>query len=116
MTPNIEIVRCCVSKKLKDDITDLGNQCFKTCSWIPLAIVKSLLLISALLEVFALVGEHVSSPQAKVQLDSTAKLQGDVILFLFLRDLFDNFEFCQNKPEFEHKNILYNRGTPQTWI
>ena len=116
MTPNIEIFRCCVSKKLKDDITDLGNQCFKTCSWIPLAIVKSLLLISALLEVFALVGEHVSSPQAKLQLDSTAKLQGDVILFLFLRDLFDNFEFCQNKPEFEHKNILYNRGTPQTWI
>ena len=38
--------------------------------------------------VFALVGQHVSSPQAKVQLDRTAKLQGDVILFLFLRDLF----------------------------
>ena len=29
--------------------TDLGNQCFKTCSWIPK--VKSLLLNSALLEI-----------------------------------------------------------------
>ena len=51
MTPNIEIVRCCVSKILKDDITDLSNQCFKTCSWIPLAMVKSLLLNSASLEI-----------------------------------------------------------------
>ena len=51
MTPNIEIFRCCVSKKLKDDITDLGNQCFKTCSWIPLAMFKSLLLNSASLEI-----------------------------------------------------------------
>ena len=31
--------------------TDLGNQCFKTCSWIPLTMVKSLLLNSALLEI-----------------------------------------------------------------
>ena len=31
--------------------TDLGNQCFKTCSWIPLAMFKSLLLNSALLEI-----------------------------------------------------------------
>ena len=38
--------------------------------------------------VFALVGEHVPSPQAKLQLDRTAKLQGDVNLFSFLRDLF----------------------------
>ena len=38
--------------------------------------------------VFALVGEHVPSPQAKLQLDRTAKLQGDVKLFSFLRDLF----------------------------
>ena len=38
--------------------------------------------------VFALVGEHVPSPQAKLQIDRTAKLQGDVILFSFLRDLF----------------------------
>ena len=29
--------------------TDLGNQCFKTCSWIPLTMVKSWLLNSALL-------------------------------------------------------------------
>ena len=38
--------------------------------------------------VFALVGEHVPSPQAKLQIDRTAKLQGDVFLFSFLRDLF----------------------------
>ena len=38
--------------------------------------------------VFALVGGHVPSPQAKLQIDRTAKLQGDVILFSFLRDLF----------------------------
>ena len=38
--------------------------------------------------VFALVGEHVPSRQAKLQLDRTAKLQGDVNLFSFLRDLF----------------------------
>ena len=38
--------------------------------------------------VFALVGEHVPSPQAKLQLDRTAKLRGDVNLFSFLRDLF----------------------------
>ena len=38
--------------------------------------------------VFALVGEHVPSPQAKLQIDRTAKLQGDVFLFAFLRDLF----------------------------
>ena len=29
--------------------TDLGNQCFKTCSWMPLTMVKSWLLNSALL-------------------------------------------------------------------
>ena len=38
--------------------------------------------------VFALVGGHVPSPQAKLQLNRTAKLQGDVNLFSFLRDLF----------------------------
>ena len=38
--------------------------------------------------VFALVGEPVASPQAKLQIDRAAKLQGDVILFSFLRDLF----------------------------
>ena len=38
--------------------------------------------------VFALVGEHVPSPQAKWQLDRMNKLQGDVILFSFFRDLF----------------------------
>ena len=38
--------------------------------------------------VFALVGEHVPRPQAKLQIDRTAKLQGDVNLFSFLRDLF----------------------------
>ena len=38
--------------------------------------------------VFALVGKHVPSPQAKLQIDRTAKLQGDVFLFSFLRDLF----------------------------
>ena len=38
--------------------------------------------------VFALVGEHVPSPQAKLQIDRTAKLQGDVNFFSFLRDLF----------------------------
>ena len=42
--------------------------------------VKSLLLNSALLEVFALVGERVPGPQAKLQVDRTAKLQGDVNL------------------------------------
>ena len=31
--------------------TDLGNHCLKTCSWIPLTMVKSLLLNSALLEI-----------------------------------------------------------------
>ena len=31
--------------------TDLGNQCSKTCSWIPLTMVNSLLLKSALLEI-----------------------------------------------------------------
>ena len=31
--------------------TDLGNQCFKTCSWIPLIMVKSLLLNSILLDI-----------------------------------------------------------------
>ena len=31
--------------------TDLGNQWFKTCSWIPLTMVNSLLLNSALLEI-----------------------------------------------------------------
>ena len=30
--------------------TSLGNQCFKTCSWIPLTMIKSLLLNSALQE------------------------------------------------------------------
>ena len=38
--------------------------------------------------VFALVGEHVPSPQAKLQIDRTAKLQADVNLFSFLIDLF----------------------------
>ena len=38
--------------------------------------------------VFALVGEHVPSPQAKLQIDCTAKLQGDVNLLSSLRDLF----------------------------
>ena len=38
--------------------------------------------------VFALVGEPVASPQAKLQIDRAAKLKGDVILFSFLRDLF----------------------------
>ena len=52
MTSNIEIVRRCVSKILKDDIhQDLGNHCSKTCSWIPLTKVKSFLLNSALLEI-----------------------------------------------------------------
>ena len=37
---------------------------------------------------FALVGEHVPSRQAKRQLDRRNKIQGDVILFCFLRDLF----------------------------
>ena len=31
--------------------------------------------------VFALVGENVPSPQAKLQIGRTAKLQGDVIFF-----------------------------------
>ena len=31
--------------------TDLGNQCFRTCSWIPLTMVKILLFNSALLEI-----------------------------------------------------------------
>ena len=31
--------------------SDFGNQCLKTCSWIPLIMVKSLLLNSALLEI-----------------------------------------------------------------
>ena len=48
---NIEIIRCCVSKILKVTSTDLGNYCFRTCSWIPLTMVKSLLLNSALLEI-----------------------------------------------------------------
>ena len=39
--------------------------------------------------VFALVGEHVPSPQAKLQIDGTAKLQGDVIFFLPQRPIFD---------------------------
>ena len=51
MTPNIEIVRCCVSKILKMTSTDLDNQCFKNCSWIPLTMDKSLFLNSALLEI-----------------------------------------------------------------
>ena len=51
MTPIIEIVRCCVSKILKMTSTDLCNQCFKTCLWIPLTMVKSLLLNSALREI-----------------------------------------------------------------
>ena len=38
--------------------------------------------------VFALVGGHVPSPREKLQLNRTAKLQGDVNLFSFLRDLF----------------------------
>ena len=38
--------------------------------------------------VFALIGEHVPSLQAKCQLDRRNKLQGDLILFSFLRDLF----------------------------
>ena len=38
--------------------------------------------------VFALVGEHVLSSQTKLQLDRTAELQRDVILFSFLIDLF----------------------------
>ena len=46
------------------------------------------LIIDVKKMVFALVGEHVPSPQAKLQLDRTAKLQGDVNLFSFLRDLF----------------------------
>ena len=41
--------------------------------------------------VLALVGEHVPSPQAKLQLDRTAKLRGDVNFFSFLRDLFWDF-------------------------
>ena len=49
--PNIEINPCCVSKILKMTSMDLGNQCFKTCSWIPLTMVKPLLLNSALLEI-----------------------------------------------------------------
>ena len=52
MTPNIENVWCCFSKNLTDDIhTDLGNQYFKTCSWIPLTLVNPLLLNSTLLEI-----------------------------------------------------------------
>ena len=38
--------------------------------------------------VFALVGDFVLRSQTKLQLDRAAKLQGDVILFSFLRDLF----------------------------
>ena len=49
--PNIEVNPCCVSKILKMTSMDLGNQCFKTCSWIPLTMVKPLLLNSALLEI-----------------------------------------------------------------
>ena len=52
MTPDKEVFRCCLSKIPKDDIsTDLGNQCFKTSSWILLTMVNSLLLNSALLEI-----------------------------------------------------------------
>ena len=39
--------------------------------------------------VFALEGEHVPSPQAKLQTDRTAKLQGDFIFFLPQRPIFD---------------------------
>ena len=46
--------------------------------------------------VFALAGHHVPSPQAKLQLDRTAKLQGDVNLFSFLRDLFWEFFVSEN--------------------
>ena len=38
--------------------------------------------------VTALVGENVPSPRANRHLDRRNKLQGDVILFSFLRDLF----------------------------
>ena len=38
--------------------------------------------------VFARVGEHFLSPQAKLKLDRSAKLQGDVTLFSYLRDIF----------------------------
>ena len=38
-------------KYYKMTSTDLGNQCSKTCLWIPLTMVKSLLLNSALLEI-----------------------------------------------------------------
>ena len=51
MTPNFEIIRCCVYKILKVTSSDLGNQCFETCSWTPLTMVKSLLSNSALLEI-----------------------------------------------------------------
>ena len=37
--------------------------------------------------VFAQVGKHVRSPQAKWQLDRTSKLQGYLILFSFLINL-----------------------------
>ena len=46
MTPNIVF-----EKYYMMTSTELGNKCFKTCSWIPLTMVKSLLLNSALLEI-----------------------------------------------------------------
>ena len=52
--------------------------------------------------VFALVGEHVPSPQVKLQLDRTAKLQGDVNLFYFLRDLY--FPSSETYFRYKHKN------------
>ena len=51
VTPNFEIIRCCVYKILKVTSSDLGNQCFETCSWTPLTMVKSFLSNSTLLEI-----------------------------------------------------------------
>ena len=51
--------------------TDLGNQCYKTCSWIPLTMFKSLLLNSALLEIrfpaLAFNCSHASSKMNKIR-------------------------------------------------
>ena len=55
--------------------------------------------------VFALVGEKVPCPQAKLQLDRTAKLQGDVNLFSFLRDLFWEFFARTTNPKITNKYL-----------
>ena len=65
MTSNIEIIRCCISKTkipkkclmvyvsqiLRDDIHLFCTPIFKICSWMPLTMVKSLLLNSSLLKI-----------------------------------------------------------------